>query len=61
MAVARKILVVAYYLLRDGGIYHDPTPAELPARVHARRRHRAIQTLVALGYTVTLTPTAAVS
>ncbi|HET8643882.1 MAG TPA: IS110 family transposase [Vicinamibacteria bacterium] len=57
VALARKILVIAYYLLRDGGIYHAPTPAQLPAHVRDRRR-RALQELAALGYAVTLTPVA---
>jgi len=58
VAIARKILVIAYYLLRDGGLYHDPTPAQLPAHVRERRRRRALQDLAALGYAVTLTPVA---
>jgi transposase len=58
VALARKILVIAYYLLRDGGIYHEPTPALLPAHVRDRRRRRALQELAALGYAVTLTPVA---
>ena len=54
-AIARKILVIAYGLLRDGGIYRAPGPTELSPQLLARRRQRALQSLRALGYHVTLT------
>jgi transposase len=60
-AIARKILVLAYCLLRDGTIYHDPLPTALPRHVRDRRRQRALHELRALGFAVTLTPLAHVS
>ncbi len=59
VAIARHILVLAYCLMRDGTIYHDPSPADLPPRVQARRRQRALADLHALGYHVALTPVGA--
>jgi transposase len=58
VATARQILVLAYCLMRDGGIYHDPLPSELPPRLQARRRLRALRELRSLGYAVALTPLA---
>jgi transposase len=61
-AIARKILVLAYCLLRDGTIYQDPVvPTELPPHIQQRRRHRALRELHALGFAVTLSPLSAVS
>lgn len=57
-AIARKLLILAYLLMRDGGIYHDPSPTHLPPHIHVRRRRRALHDLRTLGYDVTLSPVA---
>lgn len=61
VAIARSILVIAYCLLRDGTIYHDPLPTALPPHIQHRRRQRALRELHALGFDVILTPLSAAS
>jgi hypothetical protein len=53
--VGHTILVIAYHLLRDGGVYRDLGPAYFDERDRSRVRHRLVQRLENLGYTVSLT------
>jgi transposase len=57
VAVAHKILVIAYYLLLRHETYQDYSPP--PADDHRRdqTRRRAVAQLQALGFQVTLTAT----
>ena len=54
MAVAHKLLVIIYHLLRDGTFYDDSLYDRQEAREEERRKKRAVAALESLGYTVTL-------
>jgi transposase len=54
VAVGHTILVIAYHLLRDGGVYRDLGPAYFDERDRRRVRQRLVQRLQNLGYTVSL-------
>jgi transposase len=56
VAVGHQILITAYYVLRDGAVYHEPDPGELAARQRERAQARAVEQLRHLGFEVTLTP-----
>ena len=56
VAVGHRILVIAYHLLRDGGVYAARAGADARPRAAARTRHRAANHLRAHGYTVTPPP-----
>ncbi len=52
MAVAHSILVIAYHMLRDGGVYQDLGPTCFDARNRTHTRHRLVARLQQLGYAV---------
>jgi len=54
MAVAHKILVMAYHLLLEGTCYEEERYNRLPSRQEERQQKRAVKTLERLGYRVTL-------
>ena len=54
LAVAHKILVIAYHLLAQGTYYEEGRYDHRSAKQEARERKRAIKALERLGYTVTL-------
>ncbi|MBP2329290.1 hypothetical protein JOF56_009675 [Kibdelosporangium banguiense] len=56
MAVAHKILVIAWYLLSTGELYDDPGGAALRKTTQEQARRRAVRQLEALGYRVTIAP-----
>ena len=56
MAVAHKILVIVYHLLRDGTFYDESRYDRQDARQEAREKQRALAALERLGYNVTLLP-----
>jgi transposase len=56
VAVGHHLLVAAYYVLRDGVTYHEPSPDELEAKRRERAQARAVEQLRQLGFEVTLTP-----
>ena len=56
VAVGHHILTLAYHVLRDGDVYHEPDPGELAARQRERAQARAVEQLRHLGFEVTLTP-----
>jgi hypothetical protein len=60
VAVGRSILVIVWHLLADPTVcYQDLGPGFYDTRIDAERRKRNhIRQLEALGYTVTLQPTA---
>jgi transposase len=59
VAVAHSVLVIVYHMLRDGCVYAD-LGADYFGTIDAERRQRHhVRRLEQLGYTVTLTPTAA--
>jgi transposase len=58
-AIARRILVAIYYMLRDGKPYEEPTPRPPSPKTVQRTRDRCLEQLQALGYEVTLVPRAA--
>jgi transposase len=59
VATGRKILEIAYYLLRDGTHYRDLGPDYLDQRSRTAHERRLIRRLERLGYTVTKDPEAA--
>jgi transposase len=59
VAVGHSILVIAYHILKAGTVYDDLGPAFFDERQRARTERRLVQRLEALGYAVTLQPTAA--
>jgi transposase len=64
VAIARRMIVAIYYMLRDSVPYRDPTPANPSPDKIRRLVSRYTTQLAALGFTVTLEPavvTAAVS
>jgi len=58
MAIARKMLVAAFYMLRDGVPYRAPSTQPSPAKT-ARQVQQYTQRLAALGFHVELSPIAA--
>jgi hypothetical protein len=58
VAVGHAILCIAYHLLTRGTMYDDAGRAERAERQRRQAEQRAVRQLQALGYTVTLTPTA---
>jgi transposase len=54
MAVAHKILVIVYHLLREGTFYDEERYHHLQARQEERQQQRAVKALEHLGYRVTL-------
>jgi len=54
LAVAHKILVIAYHLLAQGTYYEEARYDHRSAKQEVRERKRAIKALERLGYTVTL-------
>lgn len=59
VAVAHSLLIVIYYLLRDGTIFQDLGAAFLDERQQQSVVRHSVKRLERLGYRVTLTPTAA--
>jgi transposase len=59
IAVGHSILVIAYHILKAGTTYDDLGPASFDTRERAGVERRLVRRLEALGYTVTLQPTAA--
>lgn len=59
VAVAHKILVLAYTLIRKGERYQEPGAAYLDERQQDRLLHRLTSRIERLGYSVTLEPRAA--
>jgi transposase len=57
-AVAQKILVIVYHLLRDGTFYDESRYERQDARQEERDKKRALAALERLGYHVTLSPVA---
>jgi len=55
VAIARKMLVAIYYMLRDGKPYEPPPPPKLPEKEINRRVQRHLQALAELGVQVTAT------
>jgi transposase len=58
VAVGHAILRIAYHLLTRGTMYDDAGRAERAERQRRQAEQRAVRQLQALGYSVTLTPTA---
>lgn len=58
VAVGHTILVIAYYLLRDGTVYHDLGPHYFDERDRRAVKRRLVHRLEGLGYTVSLEPAA---
>jgi transposase len=56
MAVAHKILVIAYHLLLDGTFCDESRYGRQEARQEEREKKRALAALERLGYNVTLSP-----
>jgi transposase len=54
MAVAHKILVIAYHLLLEGTYYEEARYDRLQDRQEERQQKRAVKALERLGYRVTL-------
>jgi transposase len=54
LAVAHKILVIVYHLLREGTFYDEERYHHLQARQEERQQQRAVKALEHLGYRVTL-------
>lgn len=59
MAVAHSVLVIIYYLLRDGTTYTDLGADYFTELDKARLERQAVRRLEQLGYSVTLAPAAA--
>jgi transposase len=58
MAVAHKILTIAWHLLTTGQLYHDPGGDALRKSTEEQLRRRAIRQLEKLGYIVDVQPAA---
>jgi transposase len=61
LAIARKMLVALFYMLRENVPYRAPDQQPIPDHVKERVANRLTQRLRALGYTVTVSPEPAVS
>jgi transposase len=58
MAIARKMLVAAFYMLRDGVLYSRPSPPSPSPTTVQRKVQRLTQQLAGLGFDVQLSPLA---
>jgi transposase len=58
IAVAHQILMIAYYIMRDGVTYHELGPTYFEQRNRERAIHRHVKRLEALGLSVTVTEAA---
>ena len=56
IAIAHKILVIAYHLLTDGTLYDEEHYRRTNPHLEARWRNNALRTLERLGYAVGLQP-----
>jgi transposase len=56
VAVAHSLVTIIYHLIATGAAYQDLGSHYFEERERARRQQRALSTLRALGYDVTLTP-----
>lgn len=56
VAIARKMLVAIYYMLRDGTLYQPPLPPLPSPEKQKRLVHKYTQQLASLGFQVALTP-----
>jgi transposase len=56
MAIARKMLVAAFYMLRDGVLYSRPSPPSPSPTTVQRKVQRLTQQLAGLGFDVQLSP-----
>ncbi len=54
MAVAHTLLVIAYHILKEGGVYEDLGVNYFDERDRKRVERRLVRRLQALGYTVNL-------
>jgi transposase len=59
IALARRLLEIIYYMLKEGTPYREPTPAPPRPRHRAADQRRLVHALEALGFHVVLQPTAA--
>jgi transposase len=59
MAIAHKILISAYHMLRDGTDYNDLGPKYLDSLSHQNTTKNLVRRLERLGYQVELKPKAA--
>jgi transposase len=58
MAVAHRVLIIAYYMIRDGTVYHELGGDHYDRKNPERTARRLTQRLERIGYQVTLTTTA---
>lgn len=58
MAIARKMLVAVFYMLRDGVLYSRPSPPSPSPTTVQRKVQRLTQQLAGLGFDVQLSPLA---
>jgi transposase len=56
VAIARKMLVASYYILKDGTPYHPAPPPTPSPEKQKRQIQRHLQSLASLGFQVVLTP-----
>lgn len=56
VAVAHRVLVIAYYLVRDGSIYRDLGAGYFDELDKTRLERHHVRRLEQLGYRVTLAP-----
>lgn len=56
LAVGRRILAIAYHVVKEGGTYQELGPNYLDERQRDRATRRAVARLEALGYKVALQP-----
>jgi hypothetical protein len=56
VAVAHSLITIIYHLLADGTAYHDLGSQYFVERERERQQQRAVATLHALGFDVTLVP-----
>ena len=55
MAVAHRVLIIAYYIIRDGTVYHELGGDHYDRKNPERTARRLTQRLERIGYQVTLT------
>jgi hypothetical protein len=56
LAVGHSMILIAYHLLKDGGVYQDLGADYFDQRDHQRVQKRLVRRLQAIGYTVNLAP-----
>jgi hypothetical protein len=56
MAVAHQLLVIMFYIVRDGGLYHELGASYYDPQNKPRAARRLVERLQKLGYYVTLQP-----